>query len=290
MLLADTSSIFLVALLCSCCWLLFFEQIKNTLPSETFLEVLLNCSLYRNSKLIRDIYEWGENNQQCRDHIYRYWCEQGETRYPVTATVLFSVGIFEVEDHTVVVMVEGSCYKQANGAKPSRQEKISSRYEEKARHISSQLRLMNRILDCLLLNRPQRIKRTKPQKRKRSYKSFLMRLNELLSDGEVLWESDTVFRVGRETVEQHFSDLSKPAFSFKRAMKNHGFTLEERSTRNLFVISNSHMHRKYSSVLTNISSVLGKTPWVISLCWTRQSVCIRVSKEFIWFDILNLTF
>tara|TARA_E500000331_G_scaffold209010_1_gene200417 strand:- start:731 stop:994 length:264 start_codon:yes stop_codon:yes gene_type:complete len=87
-----------------------------------------------------------------------------------------------------------------------------------------------------------------------------MRLNELLSDGEVLWESDTVFRVGRETVEHHFSDLSKPAFSFKRAMKNHGFTLEERSTRNLFVISNSHMHRKYSSVLTSLSSVLGKTP------------------------------
>ena len=172
------------------------------------------------------------------------------------------MGIFEVEDHTVhvVVMVEGSYYKQANGAKPRRQEKLSSRYEEKARHISSQLRLMNRILDCLLLGPQQKIKRTKPRKRKRSYKSFLMRLNELLSDGEVLWESDTVFRVGRETVEQHFSDLSKPAFSFKRAMKNHGFTLEERSTRNLFVISNSHMHRKYSSVLTSLSSVLGKTP------------------------------
>ena len=130
------------------------------------------------------------------------------------------MGIFEVEDHTVhvVAMVEGSYYKQANGAKPSRQEKISSRYEEKARHISSQLRLMNRILDCLLLGPPQRIKRTKPQKRKRSYKSFLMRLNELLSDGEVLWESDTVFRVGRETVEQHFSDLSKPAFSVEMVL------------------------------------------------------------------------
>ena len=157
-------------------------------------------------------------------------------------------------------MVESSYYKQANGAKPSRQEKISSRYEEKARHISSQLRLMNRILDCLLLGPQQKIKRTKPQKRKRPYKSFLMRLNELLMDGEVIWESDTVFCVRRETAEQHFSDLSKPTYSFKRTMKNHGFTLEERSTRNLFVISNSHMHRKYSSVLTSLSSVLGKTP------------------------------
>ena len=46
MLLADTSSIFLVALLCSCCWLLFVEQIKNTLPSRNLSEVLLNCELY----------------------------------------------------------------------------------------------------------------------------------------------------------------------------------------------------------------------------------------------------
>ena len=129
---------------------------------------------------------------------------------------------------------------------------------EKAKNISSQLLVLNRLRDFMLLQPVGIRKQVKQQKRTRSYKSFLVRLNELLSDGDVVWESVTVFRVGRKTIVQHFSDLSKPTFSFKRAMKNHGFTLEDRSTRNVFVISNVHMHRKYSSVLTNLSSVLGK--------------------------------
>ena len=130
---------------------------------------------------------------------------------------------------------------------------------EKAKNISSQLLLLNRLLDFMLLQPVEVRKQVKQQKRTRPYKSFLVRLNELLSDGDVVWESDTVFSVKRETVVQHFSDLSKPLFSFKRAMKNHGFTLEDKSTRNAFVISNCHVNRNYSSVLTNLSSVLGKT-------------------------------
>ena len=135
-------------------------------------------------------------------------------------------------------------------------------YHEKSRKISSQLSLMNGMLDYMLKTQardeeqPEQQETRAPKKRKRKYKSFLTRLNTLLVD--VKWESDTVFRVNRETVIDHFSDLSKPAFSFKRAMKNHGFTLEQRSTRDVFVISNCHMHKKHGAVLSSLSSLLGK--------------------------------
>jgi len=92
-------------------------------------------------------------------------------------------------------------------------------------------------------------------KRKRGYKPFLVRLDELLADDRVLWETDSIFTVTKTTVLSHFSDLSKPTYAFKRAMKSHGFTLHERSTNKLFYFEHKNFKKNNRGMLSKLSSL-----------------------------------
>ena len=137
---------------------------------------------------------------------------------------------------------------------------------ERQRMVSMQLELSNRVLDFMLVAKcgdkgvqhPSRIARTSPNatKRKRVYKPFLVRLDELLADGRVSWKTESIFAVTKSTVLLHFSDLSKPTYAFKRAMKSHGFTLDERSTNKLFYFEHKNFKKSSRGMLSEFSTIM----------------------------------
>lgn len=118
-----------------------------------------------------------------------------------------------------------------------------------------QLERSNRVLDLMLAKRGSVRKQLGTTKRKRGYKPFLIRLDELLADGRVMWETDSIFTVTKTTVLSHFSDLSKPTYAFKRAMKSHGFTLHERSTNKLFYFEHKNFKKSSRGMLSKLSSL-----------------------------------
>jgi len=136
---------------------------------------------------------------------------------------------------------------------------------KKQRIGSVQLKLSNRVLDFMLVakrgdngvQRPSRIARILPNatKRKRVYKPFMVRLDELLADGRVSWKTESIFAVTRSTILVHFSDLSKPIYAFKRAMKSHGFTLDESSTNKLFYFEHKNLKKNSRDMLSKFSNL-----------------------------------
>ena len=118
------------------------------------------------------------------------------------------------------------------------------------------LELSNRVLDLMLAKRGSVRKQLDTTKRKRVYKPFLVRLDELLADGRVLWKTESIFTVTKTTVLSHFSDLSKPTYAFKRAMKSHGFTLHERSTNKLFYFEHKNFKKSSRGMLSEFSTIM----------------------------------